>query len=112
MPDVSGYQGMVIQVVPINDSNPLDNVLEQLYESSPHDTSFEEWLEESEGTTVGDFTAFQTACSEGSSDFSVVVPRQDRVYVASPSHDMAVTCADPQALDLFYRVLETFLVKE
>ena len=111
MPDVSGYQGMVIQVVPIDDSTPLDDVLEQIYESGPHDVPFEEWLEESEDTTVGDFTAFKTTCSEGSSDFSVVVPRQDRVYVASPSHDMTATCVDPQALDLFYRVLETFIVK-
>lgn len=112
MPEAKGYQGMVIHVVPIDDSSSLDDVLEQLFESNPQDLSFEEWLEQAQDTTVGDFTGLKTVCSVGSSDFSVVIPRPDRVYVASPSHDMAAACADPQALDLFYRVLETFVVEE
>ena len=35
MPDVTGYQGMVIHVVPITDSSSMDDIWAQLYESSP-----------------------------------------------------------------------------
>ena len=46
------------------------------------------------------------------SDFSIVIPREDKVYIAAPVHDIAATCVGPQALELFYRVLETFIVNQ
>jgi hypothetical protein len=110
MPDVIGYQGMVIHVVPITDSFSMDDILAQLYESSPQDLSLEEWLAELEPTTVGSQTGFKTSCAEGSSDFSIVIPHEDKVYTAAPVHDIAATCVDPQALELFYQVLETFIL--
>ncbi|NIO68745.1 MAG: hypothetical protein GTN71_06800 [Anaerolineae bacterium] len=112
MPDVIGYQGMVIHVVPITDSSSMDDILAQLYESSPQELSLDEWLAQLEPTTVGSQTGFKTACAEGSSDFSIVIPHENKVYIAAPVHDIAATCVDPQALDLFYRVLETFIVDE
>jgi len=112
MPDVMGYQGMVIHVVPITDSFSMDDVLAQLYESSPQDLSLDEWLAQLEPTTVGSQTGFRTSCAEGSSDFSIVIPHEDRVYIAAPVHDMAATCVDPQTLELFYQVLETFIASE
>jgi hypothetical protein len=112
MPDVTGYQGMVIHVVPITDSSSMDDIWAQLYESSPQDLSLEEWLAQLEPTTVGSQTGFKTSCAEGSSDFSIVIPLEDRVYIATPVHDIAAICVGPQALELFYRVLETFIVNQ
>jgi hypothetical protein len=112
MPDVVGYQGMVIHVVPMTDPSSMDDILAQLYESSPGELSLEEWLAQLEPTTVGSQTGFKTSCAEGSSDFSVVIPHDDRVYIAAPVHDIAATCVAPQALQLFYQVLETFIVGE
>ena len=112
MPDVIGYQGMVIHVVPITDSSTMDDILAQLYESSPGDLSLEEWLAELEPTTVGSQTGFKTSCAEGSSDFSIVIPYEGKVYIAAPVHDIVATCVDPQALELFYQVLETFIVNQ
>jgi hypothetical protein len=112
MPNVTGYQGMVIHVVPITDSFSMDDILAQLYESSPRDLSLEEWLAQLEPTTVGSQTGFKTSCAEGSSDFSIVIPLEDKAYIATPVHDIAATCVGPQALELFYRVLETFIVNQ
>ena len=112
MPDVTGYQGMVIHVVPITDSFSMDDILAQLYESSPRDLSLEEWLAQLEPTTVGSQNGFKTSCAEGSSDFSIVIPLEDKAYIATPAHDIAATCVGPQALELFYRVLETFIVNQ
>jgi hypothetical protein len=112
MPDVTGYQGMVIHVVPITDSSSMDDILAQLYESSPQELSLDQWLTQLEPTTVGSQTGFKTPCAEGSSDFSIVIPREDKVYIAAPVHDIAATCVGPQALELFYRVLETFIVNQ
>jgi hypothetical protein len=112
MPDVTGYQGMVIHVVPVTDSSSMDDILAQLYESSPRDLSLDEWLTQLEPTTIGSQTGFKTPCAEGSSDFSIVIPREDKVYIAAPVHDIAATCVGPQALELFYRVLETFIVNQ
>lgn len=112
MPDVTGYQGMVIHVVPITDSSSMDDIWAQLYESSPQELSLDEWLAQLEPTTVGSQTGFKTPCAEGSSDFSVVIPREDKVYIAAPVHDIAAICVGPEALELFYRVLETFIVSE
>jgi hypothetical protein len=112
MPDVTGYQGMVIHVVPITDSFSMDDILAQLYESSPRDLSLEEWLAQLEPTTVGSQTGFKTSCAEGSSDFSIVIPLEDKAYIATPVHDIAAICVGPQALELFYRVLETFIVNQ
>lgn len=112
MPDVIGYQGMVIHVVPITDSSSMDDILAQLYESSPQELSLDEWLAQLEPTAVGSQTGFKTACAEGSSDFSIVIPHENKVYIAAPVHDIAATCVDPQTLELFYRVLETFIVDE
>ena len=103
---------MVIHVVPITDSFSMDDILAQLYESSPQDLSFEEWLAQLEPTTVGSQTGFKTSCAEGSSDFSIVIPLEGKAYIATPVHDIAATCVDPEALELFYRVLETFIVDE
>lgn len=112
MPDVTGYQGMVIHVVPMTDSYRMDDILAQLYESSPQELSLDEWLAQLEPTTVGDQTGFKTPCAEGNSDFSIVIPHEDKVYIAAPVHDIAATCVGPQALELFYRVLETFIVNQ
>ncbi|MEE9490908.1 MAG: hypothetical protein V3V80_01225 [Dehalococcoidia bacterium] len=46
-----GYQGMVIHVVPITDSSSIDDILAQLYESSPQELSLDEWLAQFEPTT-------------------------------------------------------------
>jgi hypothetical protein len=112
MPDVMGYQGMVIHVVPMTDSSSVDDILAQLYESSPQDLSLDEWMAQLEPTTVGSQTGFKTPCAEDSSDFSIVVPHKNKVYIAAPVHDIAATCVDPQTLELFYRVLETFIVNQ
>jgi hypothetical protein len=112
MPDVVGYQGMVIHVVPMTDSSSMDDILAQLYESSPQDLSFDEWMAQLEPTTVGSQTCFKTPCAEGSSDFSIVIPHENKVYIAAPVHDIAATCVDPQTLEMFYRVLETFIVNQ
>ena len=63
-------------------------------------------------TTVGSQAGFKTPCAGDSSDFSVVIPLEEKAYIATPVHDIAATCVDPQALELFYRVLETFLVNQ
>jgi len=112
MPNVMGYQGMVIHVVPMTDSSSMDDILAQLYESSPQDLSLDEWLAQLEPTTVGSQTGFKTPCTEGSSDFSIVIPHENKVYIAAPVHDIAAMCVDPQTLELFYRVLETFIVNQ
>ena len=112
MPDVVGYQGMVIHVVPMTDASSMDDILAQLYESSPQDLSLDEWMAQLEPTTVGSQTGFKTPCTEGSSDFSIVIPHENKVYIAAPVHDIAATCVDPQTLELFYRVLETFIVNQ
>ena len=112
MPDVMGYQGMVIHVMPVTDSSSMDDILAQLYESSPQDLSFDEWMAQLEPTTVGSQTGFKTSCAEGSSDFSILIPHENKVYIAAPVHDIAAMCVDPQTLELFYRVLETFIVSQ
>ncbi|MDH4136815.1 MAG: hypothetical protein OEW09_08920 [Anaerolineae bacterium] len=112
MSDVMGYQGMVIHVVPITDSASVNDILAQLYESSPQELSLDEWLAQLEPTTVGSQTGFKTPCAEGSSDFSIVIPHEAKVYIAAPVHDIAATCVNPQTLELFYRVLETFIVNQ
>jgi hypothetical protein len=112
MPDVMGYQGMVIHVVPMTDSSSVDDILAQLYESSPQDLSLDEWMAQLEPTTVGSQTGFKTPCAEGSSDFSIVIPHENKVYIAALVHDIAATCVDPQTLEMFYRVLETFIVNQ
>ena len=90
----------------------MDDILAQLYESSPQDLSLDEWLAQLEPMTVGSQTGFKTACAEGSSDFSIVIPHENKVYIAAPVHDIAAICVDPQTLELFYRVLETFIVNQ
>jgi hypothetical protein len=112
MPDVMGYQGMVIHVVPMTDSSSVDDILAQLYESSPQDLSLDEWMAQLEPTTVGSQTGFKTPCAEGSSDFSIVIPHESKVYIAAPVHDIAAMCVNPQTLEMFYRVLETFIVDQ
>lgn len=112
MPDEMGYQGMVIHVVPVTDSTSMDDILVQLYESSPQGLSLDEWRAQIEPMAVGSHTGFKTPCAEGSSDFSIVIPYEDRVYIAAPVHDIAARCVDPQTLELFYRILETFIVNQ
>jgi hypothetical protein len=112
MPDVTGYQGMVIHVVPVTDSSSMDDIWAQLYESSPQALSLDEWLAQLEPTTVGSQTGFKTPCAGDSSDFSIVIPLEDKAYIATPVHDIAATCVDPQTLELFYQVLETFIVNQ
>jgi hypothetical protein len=107
---VDGYQGMVIQVVPIDNPDELDVILKQVYESSSQTLPLDEWLEELEPTTVGALPGYRTTCALEATDFSIIIPQENRVFVITPSHDMAATCADPKALSIFYRVLETLLI--
>jgi hypothetical protein len=112
MPNEMGYQGMVIHVVPVTDSTSMDDILVQLYESSPQGLLLDEWLAQLEPMAVGSYTGFKTPCAEGSSNFSIVIPYENRVYIAAPVHDIAAMCVGPQTLELFYRVLETFIVNQ
>ena len=107
-----GYQGMVIRVIPSSSEEALDQVLHQVYESSTQTLSFDEWLAQVSEIDVGGTRALKSTCAVGSTDFSVIIPYSDRIFVASPTHGPAVACVDDQALETFYQVLGTLVVEE
>jgi hypothetical protein len=107
LPESEGYQGMVIRSFPLNAERDLDDVLYQLYESGAGDLPFEEWKDRLEEFAVNDMPAWRTYCAVEGGDFSVVIARGHRVYVATPTHSLASVCSDAASVELFFDVLET-----
>jgi hypothetical protein len=110
--DTDGYQGMAIRIIPTESEETLDQVLRQVYESSTQTLSFDEWLKQVEEIDVEGVHALRSTCAVGSTDFSVIIPYGDRIFVASPTHGPAVACVDDPALETFYQILGTLVVEE
>jgi hypothetical protein len=111
LPDVTGYQGMVIRVQANPNDLPIDQILAQLYQQSTQEIAPEDLLNQVEVMTVAGQPALKTSILPLNTEFSILFLHHNRVYILAPVHGPTTSAVDPQALELFYQILETFAVK-
>lgn len=104
VPGVDGYQGMVLRVEPNPGRRGIEQVAEDLYRRNLLEEPPPDWARQLGRVTVGGLAGVQMG---DESNFSLVVPYEDRVYILAPVHDTATRVSDPQALALFYQILAT-----
>ncbi|RLT42024.1 MAG: hypothetical protein DWI57_06155 [Chloroflexi bacterium] len=65
-----------------------------------------------EETVIATLPAFQTDVLPGSTSVHVLIPHNDKVYVFALVHELAGIDSDPQAVKLFYEILDSFKLLE
>ncbi len=107
LPDVEGYQGMVVRAEPNPNRVGVEQVVEALYRRTRPGEPAGGWAQETMSATVAGLSGVQLGRG---ADFSLIVPYGDKVYIVAPVHDTATVALDPQALALFYQILATLKV--
>lgn len=111
LPGVTGYQGIVIRVWANPQDSSLEEMLAKLYEQSAQELAPAELLQQVELTTVAGLPAIKTSILPTNTEFSLLFLYQDKVYLLAPVHGPTASQVNPQALDLFYQVVNTLAVK-
>jgi hypothetical protein len=109
LPDVAGYQGMVLRVEPNPAGAGIEQVLPQLYQKTLQASSLQDLLAAAQAITVNESAGVRVQGAGG--DFTIVVPYGKQVYILAPVHDVTTTAPDPAALEVFERIVESFRVK-
>jgi len=110
LPGVHGYQGMVIRVEPNPQRLPVDRILAQLYTRSAQKPPPDNLSSQVESITVAGLPAVRTSVLPTNTEFYILLPHGDKVYMIAPVHGPAADTVDSKALSLFYRILTTFTV--
>lgn len=110
LPDLVGYQGMVIKIQANANDLPLDQMLAELYQQSAQEIAPEELLSQVEVITVAGQPALKTTILPFNTEFSILFLHNNRVYIAAPVHGPSTSKVAPEALELFYQILETVKV--
>ena len=108
IPGVDGYQGMVIRAEPNPGGRGLEAAVADLYANYLMGEPPVDLLAGLPQQTVAGLSAAQLGSGD---DFSLVLPLGDYVYQIAPVHGVTSTAIDPQALELFYRILATLEVR-
>jgi hypothetical protein len=111
VPGVVGYQGMVLRVEGNPNDLPIEHMLAQVYERSAQEVAPEELLSQVEVITVAGLPGLKTTILPTNNEFSILFLYNQRLYTLAPVHGPSTNAVDPQALDLFYQIVETFKVK-
>jgi hypothetical protein len=110
VPGVVGYQGMVLRVEGNPNDLPIEQMLAQVYERSAQEVAPEELLSQVEVITVAGLPGLKTTILPTNNEFSILFLYNQRLYTLAPVHGPSTNAVDPQALDLFYQIVETFKV--
>lgn len=110
LPSVIGYQGMVIKIQSNANDLPLEQMLAELYQQSAQEIAPEELLSQVELITVAGQPALKTSILPLNTEFSILFLHNNRVYIVAPVHGPSARQVPPEALALFYQILETVRV--
>lgn len=108
------YQGMSLRVWPNKERLSIDEIVKELFKNMtlkdlPENIDLNSQVEE---TVIATLPAFQTDVLPGSTSVHVLIPHKDKVYVFALVHELAGIESDPQAVELFYGILDSFKVLE
>jgi len=108
------YQGMSLRVWPSKEKLSIDEVVKELFKDMtlkdlPENIDLNSQMEV---TVIATLPAFQTDVLPGSTSVHVLIPHKDKVYIFALVHELAGIASDPQAVKLFYEILDSFRVLE
>lgn len=109
-PGLVGYQGMVIKIQANANDLPLDQMLAELYQQSAQEIGPEELLSQVEVMTVAGQPALKTSILPLNTEFSILFLHNNLVYIVAPVHGPSASKVAPEALELFYQILDTVQV--
>jgi len=110
LPSVRGYQGMSIRVEPNPQNLSIDRIVNNIYQrinSKSFDVRTANALEQIEVTGMA---AYKTDVLPGNTEFHILLPYKDKVYIFALGYDIAAEEASPEAKILFYQILDTFQI--
>jgi hypothetical protein len=110
LPGMAGYQGMVIRVEGNPNDLPIERMLAQLYERSAQELAPGELLSQVEVITVAGLPGIKTSILPTNTEFSILFLYNQHVYTLAPVHGPTTNAVDPQALELFYQIVDSFKV--
>jgi hypothetical protein len=110
LPGVVGYQGMVIRVEGNPNDLPIEQMLAQFYERSAQEIAPEDLLSQVEVITVAGLPGIKTSILPTNAEFSILFLHNQRVYTLAPVHGPSVNVVDPQALEMFNQIVDSFKV--
>lgn len=112
LPDVEGYQGMLIRVEPNAEGHGIEQIVGDLYKRYTEGELPAALLADAQALVLSGQTGMRvTGLTGASEDFTVVLPYGDRVFLIAPVHDMISPSIDRQALELFSQILATLEVR-
>jgi len=108
IPDADGYQGMMIEILSNPEKLPIESVAQKIYTTDLQSPSIDDVKKNSEQIKVAGMFAYQFTFKPFMYELTILLPNEDKVYFIVPVHDNLDTAVDPKALELFFKILETF----
>jgi hypothetical protein len=101
------YQGMSLRVEPNPKQTQGFAIAEQLYEKNTQKPATAKFKNSLETIQVGGLPAVKAVLPGTNTEITLIIPYEKKVLFASPVHDTSATQVDPEALELFYQVLNS-----
>lgn len=108
LPNADGYQGLMIQVLSNPEEIPVEGFAQKIYTIDPKGPSIDDLKKHSEQIKMAGMYGYKYSLSPFFYEFIILLPYEDKVYFIVPVHDNLNITLDPKALELFYKVLDTF----
>lgn len=106
LPD-KAYQGMSIRVEPNPKQLQGNEIADQLYEQNTQMPATTKFKDSIQTVQVGGLPAVQAVIPGSNTEVTLVIPYAQKVLLASPVHEPSATQVEPEALELFYQILDS-----
>ena len=107
----AGYQGMEINILTNTQNLPLENIVQEFYTSNGGEPSITNIRASIKPVMIGELSAFKSIFQPSIAEFTIYVPYGNKVLYAIPVTKMGLTAFNPQALELFEKILATLTIK-
>ena len=105
-----GYQGMVVDVLSNETHRPIEQVIKEIYTTPILNLSVESIKASVEKITVADHPAYLTTYQPFMFELCIFVPYEDKILFIVPVHDNLDIAGSPEALKLFWEIVNTFKI--
>jgi hypothetical protein len=102
-----GYQGMVINVLDNPAGLSIEGVVDKIYADDPAKPAMAAIKSSLTSFKTANISGFKTNIRPTNTEIQILVPFKNGTLFLAPVHGPAATAVDPEALSLFYKILDT-----
>jgi hypothetical protein len=103
----AGYQGMVINVLPKNPNQQIEDIFQGIYTTNTSNQSVDTIKATIKSLKISGKDVFRSDFQPALPEFTIIIPYKNKVLLLVPVTEMGLTKFDLKALDLFNQIIGT-----